>query len=129
VETIAQWAGSSAWRNNHVSGNRAPDFYSQRRNQVVASSNLVRPVTLKNKMAKKIDVTKHKLVPVHTVVSEAEKKKINEKYNLSGIELPRIYKEDPAIAHLKVKPGDIIKIIRKSSTAGQSVFYRRVTSA
>jgi len=80
-------------------------------------------------MPQKIDVTKHVLVPTHTIVSEAEKKKINEKYNLTGIELPRIHKEDPAIAHLKVKPGDIVKIFRKSSTAGQAIFYRRVTSA
>ncbi|MBD3304047.1 DNA-directed RNA polymerase subunit H [Candidatus Woesearchaeota archaeon] len=80
-------------------------------------------------MAQKIDVTKHVLVPAHTVVSEKEKKKIIEKYNLKGIELPRIFKDDPAVAHLKAKPGDIIKITRKSSTAGESVFYRRVTSA
>ena len=46
-------------------------------------------------MPQKIDVTKHALVPTHTVASEAEKKKINEKYNLTGIELPRIFKEDP----------------------------------
>jgi len=80
-------------------------------------------------MAQKIDVTKHILVPAHTVVSEAEKKRINEKYNLTGNELPRILTTDPAIQGLKCKPGDIIKITRKSSTAGQSIFYRRVASA
>ena len=80
-------------------------------------------------MAQKIDVTKHALVPMHTIVSEAEKKKIIERYNLTGQQLPRILKEDPAIAHLKPKTGDIVKITRKSVTAGQSLFYRRVTSA
>lgn len=80
-------------------------------------------------MPQKLDVSKHVLVPNHTLVSEAEKKRVIEKFNLSGIELPRILKEDPAIAHLKAKPGDIIKVTRKSSTAGQAVFYRRVTSA
>ncbi|MBW2972941.1 DNA-directed RNA polymerase subunit H [Candidatus Woesearchaeota archaeon] len=80
-------------------------------------------------MAQKYDVTKHVLVPTHTVVSEAEKKKIIANYNLSGQELPRILKEDPAIAHLKAKIGDIIKITRKSVTAGTSIFYRRVGSA
>jgi len=80
-------------------------------------------------MPQKYDVTKHALVPAHTVVSEAEKKRIIEKYNLSGKELPRILKNDPAILHLKVKPGDIVKITRNSATAGQSIFYRRVTSA
>lgn len=80
-------------------------------------------------MSEKFDVTKHALVPVHALASEAEKKKVVEKYNLSGIELPRILKNDPAIAHLKAKHGDIIKITRKSHTAGQAIFYRRVTSA
>ena len=96
---------------------------------MVASSNLVRPVQTKTKMAQKIDITKHILVPAHTVVSEAEKKRIIEKYNLTGNELPRILTTDPALQGLKCKPGDIIKITRNSATAGKILFYRRVASA
>ena len=80
-------------------------------------------------MAQKIDITKHILVPVHAVVSEAEKKRIIEKYNLTGNELPRILTTDPAIQGLKCKSGDIIKITRISATAGKILFYRRVASA
>lgn len=80
-------------------------------------------------MAQKIDITKHILVPAHTVVSEAEKKRIIEKYHLTGSELPKILPADPAIQGLKCKPGDIIKITRNSSTAGKTIFYRRVASA
>jgi len=80
-------------------------------------------------MPQTYDVTKHVLVPVHTALSEAEKNRIIEKYNLTGKELPRILKNDPAILHLKVKPGDIVKITRKSATAGESIFFRRVTNA
>ena len=80
-------------------------------------------------MAKKIDITKHILVPKHTKISDAEKKKIIERYNITGRELPGINKKDPAIQNLNVKDGDVIKIIRKSHTTGKATFYRRVTSA
>jgi len=78
---------------------------------------------------KKIDITKHALVPKHVLVSAAEKKKITDNLKLSGKELPRIFKKDPAIAGLKVKEGDVIKIARKSLTAGDFIFYRRVVSS
>ncbi|MBW2968771.1 DNA-directed RNA polymerase subunit H [Candidatus Woesearchaeota archaeon] len=79
-------------------------------------------------MAKKIDITKHSLVPKHNLVSEAEKKKISDTLKLSGKELPKILKTDPAIKNIKIKDGDIIKITRKSPTAGETIFYRRVVS-
>jgi DNA-directed RNA polymerase subunit H len=79
-------------------------------------------------MAKKIDITKHVLVPKRVLVSDSEKKKITETLKLSGKELPRILKTDPSLAGLKVKDGDVIKIIRQSLTAGETVFYRRVVT-
>ena len=72
------------------------------------------------------DVSKHSLVPKHTKVSDAEKVKLFEKYLISARELPKILKNDPAIAKLNVKPGDIIKIERISQTAGISNYYRAV---
>lgn len=76
----------------------------------------------------KFDVTKHVLVPKHTKVSEKDKKELFEKYAVELENLPRIFKSDPAIQHLDVKEGDIVKIVRKSATAGESVFYRRVVA-
>jgi DNA-directed RNA polymerase subunit H len=72
------------------------------------------------------DVSKHILVPKHSKVSDSEKKKLFEKYNINGKELPRIFKEDPAIVKLSVKVGDIIKIERESQTAGVAKYYRVV---
>lgn len=95
---------------------------------MVASPNLVRPVGARNKMAKTVDITKHTLVPKHVLVSETEKKHIAEELKLTGKELPKILKTDPAILDLKAKDGDVIKITRKSSTAGEISFYRRVIS-
>lgn len=79
-------------------------------------------------MPGEFDVTKHALVPKHTILSEAEKKKVIQKYRLVGQEFPRILKTDPAILNLKAKEGELIKIVRSSQTAGKAVFYRRVVS-
>ncbi|MBI4150245.1 DNA-directed RNA polymerase subunit H [Candidatus Woesearchaeota archaeon] len=76
-----------------------------------------------------MDTTKHVLIPKHAKLGEKEKKDLLEKYNISVKELPKIMKDDPAIAHLDAKPGDVIKIIRDSPTAGKSIFYRGVTNA
>ena len=72
------------------------------------------------------DVTKHVLVPKHTKLSQKEKENLFEKYDISEAELPKISKKDPAIAHLKVKSGDVIMIERESVTAGKAIFYRVV---
>jgi DNA-directed RNA polymerase subunit H (RpoH/RPB5) len=73
-----------------------------------------------------IDISKHVLVPKHAKLSDKEKKELLEKYNSSVRELPKILKKDPAISHLDVTHGDVIKISRKSYTSGESVFYRVV---
>ncbi|MBS3127511.1 DNA-directed RNA polymerase subunit H [Candidatus Woesearchaeota archaeon] len=73
-----------------------------------------------------IDITKHFLVPEHTKMTDSEVQKLYQKYNLSSKELPKIKKEDPAIAKLQVKVGDVIKVERKSATAGKSYYYRVV---
>jgi DNA-directed RNA polymerase subunit H len=77
---------------------------------------------------KDFDIKKHELVPKHAKASEKEKKEILEKYNISVYDLPYIKKNDPAIAELEASPGDIVKIIRKSPTAGVAVFYRCVVN-
>ena len=78
------------------------------------------------KMAKKFDVNKHVLVPKHTKMSEKEKKNFFEKHGILLENLPCILKSDPAISDLDVKEDEIIKIERKSPTADETVFYRRV---
>ena len=73
-------------------------------------------------------VEKHVLVPRHIKLSDKDNQALLEQYNISIKELPKIQKDDPAIAKLDVKPGDVIKIIRKSPTAGEADFYRSVTN-
>lgn len=77
----------------------------------------------------KYDISKHILVPKHTKLNEADVKKLLEKYNVNLKQLPRIIKNDPAIQHLDVKVGDVIRIERDSPTVGKVDFYRVVTNA
>jgi len=79
-------------------------------------------------MAKELDVSKHVLVPKHVKLSEKEKKDLFEQYVADLRDLPRIYKDDPAVQGLDVKEGDIVKTARRSLTAGEAIFYRRVVS-
>ena len=72
----------------------------------------------------KFKVDKHILTPKHTKLGEREKAQLLDKYHVTSKELPKVLKTDSAIKELDVKPGDVIKIIRKSSTAGEAVFYR-----
>jgi len=77
-------------------------------------------------MRKKTKISNHILIPSHSKLSDSDKKEVLEKFSISVKELPFIKMDDPAIIKLKVKAGDVIKIDRKSPTAGKTVFYRGV---
>ena len=68
----------------------------------------------------------HIYVPKHEIISKQEAEEVLKKYNCKPTELPLIFVNDPAILGLGVKPGDMIKITRKSPTAGESLYYRYV---
>ena len=65
-------------------------------------------------------------VPKHEIMTRKEAEEVLEKYHCKSTDLPLIFVSDPAIISLGVKPGDMIKITRKSATAGQSFYYRYV---
>jgi len=68
----------------------------------------------------------HLYVPKHEIMKIEEAQKVLEKFHCKPTELPLIYVDDPAIIERGVKPGDMIKITRKSATAGESFYYRYV---
>lgn len=70
----------------------------------------------------------HILVPEHILLNEKEKNALYEKYGISFKELPKIYINDPAIRPMKVRQGDVIKVVKKSITAGKAEYYRGVIS-
>jgi len=75
----------------------------------------------------KFKVDKHILTPKHSKIGEREKIQLLEKYHVTSKELPKILKTDAAIKDMDAKPSDIIKITRKSPTAGESIYYRVVS--
>jgi len=68
------------------------------------------------------------LVPEHVKLTEEEEKAVLEEFNVSKDEIPKILKSDPAIQHLEIEYGNIIKIIRKSETNTETEFYRVVVN-
>jgi len=65
-------------------------------------------------------------VPEHIIINEEEKKEVLEKFKIKPKNLPKILTTDPVVKALNAKEGDILKIIRKSKTAGTSTYYRVV---
>tara|TARA_Y100000310_G_scaffold342431_1_gene445668 strand:+ start:56 stop:298 length:243 start_codon:yes stop_codon:yes gene_type:complete len=78
-------------------------------------------------MVKDIDILKHVLVPQHVKLSEEEKQKVLDEHNVGLSQLPKIKLKDPALKDMGVEAGDMIKIIRKSPTNLETIFYRVVT--
>jgi len=68
----------------------------------------------------------HIYVPKHEIMTKKDAEEVLEKYHCKTTDLPLIFVNDPAIIGLGVKPGDMIKITRKSATAGESLYYRYV---
>ena len=68
----------------------------------------------------------HELVPKHSLLKADEAKDVLASFHIHAYQLPYIRSSDPAARAVGAKPGDIIKVIRKSQTAGESDFYRYV---
>jgi DNA-directed RNA polymerase subunit H len=75
---------------------------------------------------KELVITDHIYQPKHEIVPRKEAEEVLKRYNTKPSQLPYILMEDKGLEGLDVRPGDIIKITRKSPTAGESVYYRYV---
>ena len=79
----------------------------------------------------RFNVLEHEYVPEHYLVPAEEKEKILKELNIKAENLPKIKKSDPVMRILEreyghIPVGTLIKIVRKSPTAGREVVYRMV---
>ena len=72
------------------------------------------------------DIFKHALVPMHEILGKKEREQLLAEYKVLPYRIPQIKAADPAVKAIGAKAGDILKITRKSSTAGEHTAYRYV---
>jgi DNA-directed RNA polymerase subunit H len=70
--------------------------------------------------------SKHVYVPEHEVLSKEEAEEIMKKFNAQPYQFPFILSTDPMVREIGARPGDLIRIKRKSDTAGHTYYYRYV---
>ncbi|AGI48493.1 DNA-directed RNA polymerase, subunit H, RpoH/RPB5 [Thermoplasmatales archaeon BRNA1] len=79
------------------------------------------------------NILEHDLVPEHHLLSEEETQEVLSRLGISREQLPKIKTTDAAIMILSkirkepITEGSVIKVIRKSDTAGEFEAYRLVT--
>lgn len=72
------------------------------------------------------DIFEHALVPRHEILTEKEQTELLARYKIQPYQMPQIKSTDPAVKAIGAKPGNILRIIRRSSTAGEHIAYRYV---
>ena len=75
------------------------------------------------------NILDHNFVPKHTIINEKEIVELLKTYNISIKQLPKVFINDPVVKALNAKKGDVIKIVRKSPSAKEAVFYRVIVDA
>ena len=78
------------------------------------------------KQKKEFDILEHELVPRHEVVPPEEAARILKELGVRPEQLPWLRATDPVARRIGAKPGDIVRIYRKSPTAGEIIVYRYV---
>jgi len=85
-----------------------------------------RGIELIPKIFPSFNLFEHTLVPKHEILTHEEKEKVLMEYRVRPYQLPQIRSSDPAAKAIGARPGDIVRIIRESPTAGKYVSYRYV---
>ncbi|XP_063900958.1 DNA-directed RNA polymerases I, II, and III subunit rpabc1-like [Zophobas morio] len=71
-----------------------------------------------------VNITRHRRAYKHSVLTSQEKLDLLKRHKLKESQLPRILTSDPMAKYLGVTKGQVVKIHRKSETAGSYVTYR-----
>jgi DNA-directed RNA polymerase subunit H len=71
-------------------------------------------------------VSTHFLIPKHELLTKEESQQVRERFHSSPSQFPYILATDPIVKEIGAKPGDFVRISRRSETAGSSTYYRYV---
>lgn len=71
-------------------------------------------------------ILEHELVPKHEILKKSEVEDLLKTYKISPGQLPKIRMDDPVVQIIGAKRGDVLKITRKSKSAGEAEYYRLV---
>jgi DNA-directed RNA polymerase subunit H (RpoH/RPB5) len=64
-------------------------------------------------------------VPIHTILSPEQAKKILEKLDLKAENLPKLLSSDPQAVYINAKPGDIVEV-KRNDYGKEYLYYRFV---
>tara|TARA_Y100000310_G_scaffold38954_1_gene36565 strand:+ start:54106 stop:54375 length:270 start_codon:yes stop_codon:yes gene_type:complete len=87
-----------------------------------------RPAQFIKKM-EEFNILEHNFVPKHSVLNKKEIADLLKQFNISIRQLPRIFANDPVVKALNAEKGAVLKIVRKSKSAKEAIFYRVVVDA
>ncbi len=71
-------------------------------------------------------ILEHELVPKHEIMSKKEVSELLKKHGVTERQLPKIRESDAIAQAIGAKRKDVLKITRKSLTAGEALYYRIV---
>jgi DNA-directed RNA polymerase subunit H len=77
----------------------------------------------------RFNVLNHVNVPLHVILSDDEVKSLLKQYGIVKEQLPKIRSSDPAVRVVNGAPGQVVKVTRRSPTAGVAVAYRLIIEA
>ena len=83
-------------------------------------------MTKASRSRRKADILEHEWVPEHEILSPEEAYRVLKELGVKPTQLPWILTSDPVARALNARPGDVIRVRRKSPTAGEIIVYRYV---
>lgn len=98
----------------------------QRNEEALKQGTKSKPIELIPTTFPVFEIFNHVLVPKHEILTEEEKQQILAKYKIQPYKMPQIKSIDPVVKAIGAIPGDVLRIIRKSQTAGEHITYRYV---
>ena len=75
------------------------------------------------------NISNHVLVPDHIILTDKEKNELLKSYQIESNQLPKILSDDSVVLSIGAEAGQVLKIIRESDTAKESVAYRLVVES